>query len=329
MRARFAPVKSAAMTLPAVAAIAGLAVVSSAAAAGTSDGLLQNSQPHMASQNTFFTDADVTPYGVQADVVSISGGFFLAHKDDSLGDFLAATQADVEQRLGTYKALHPEVDPNTAGIIVMDIEGPFHPKDLHTYSESNQDAIVDAFQVRIAAARNVFPNAELAIWGTLVPDPQGREDNAVYLARLAALIEAGEEGLYDDLDYLTPVVYLRFGCDDEINGPCDPRWDTIDEFTQMAVDGSSQLKKSNGASVPLLPFFAFKIFNSNSLFSGELIANLGVPDPLQATIGMQIDILANNGVTDVGFWSGPNSNVIGDPGDPTVTDYFEELFPPD
>lgn len=284
-------------------------------------------QPHIAAQNTWFTDANVRRYGVRNDVISISGHWFL--QEGTLGgdfaDFLAKTREDVERRLGAFKAAHPEVDRDTRATIVMDIESP-HPSGLHAYGAGDQDAIVDAYRVRIAATKAAFPNAKLALYGTLNPDHRGRSDDPVYLARLNALIEAGEEGLYDDLDDLVPVLYVRFGCDDEVSGPCDRYWDTLDDYTRLGIDGSSQLRRSDGSSLPLLPLLGFKVYNGNSLFNRELLMSLGVPDPLDATLRTQIDTFADNGVGQFALWTGRDDNELGGPSDPTVTDYLCELF---
>jgi hypothetical protein len=286
-------------------------------------------RPHIAVQNTWFTDADVRRYGVRNDVISISGHWFLqegTHGGD-FTDFLAKTRTDVEHRLDVFKAAHPEVDPDTDATIVIDIESP-HPKNLHTYEDERiRRAIVDAYRVRIAATRAAFPNAKLALYGTLNPDDRGRSDDPTYQDRRDALIEAGREwGLFDDLDYLVPVLYVRFGCDDEANGPCDRYWDTLDEYTQLGVDGSTQLRRSDGSSLPLLPLLGFRVNNRNSFFHRELLMNLRVADPLGATLRKQIDIIVGRGVEQFALWTGQDSNQLGGPTDPTVTDYLFELF---
>jgi len=153
--------------------------------------------------------------------------------------FLAKTENDVVGRLTAFKEAHPEIDPDTDAIIIMDIERP-HLADLHTYSANDRKAIVDAYRRRIAATKAVFPDAKLSLYGTLNPDGRGRSENPTYVARLNALVEAGRDRLYDDLDYVVPVLYVRFGCDDEANGPCDRHWDTLAEYTRLGVDGSLQ-----------------------------------------------------------------------------------------
>jgi hypothetical protein len=313
----------------AVVAVFSVSAVLTIATADTASGVARRIQPHIAVQNTWFTDANVRRYGVRNDVISISGHWFL--QEGTFGgtfkDFLRKSEENVKRRLDAFKAAHPEVDPGTDATIVIDIERP-HPKDLHTYSRRAREAIVDAYRVRIAATKATFPNAKLALYGTLNPDGRGRADDATYRRRLAALTRAGREGLYDDLDYLVPVLYVRFGCDDEVNGPCDRHWDTLDEYTQLGMDGSHRLRKTDGSSPPLLPLLGFRVYNGNSPFNRELLMNLGVPDPLGATLGKQIDILRHNGVEHFALWTGRDSNELGGPTDPTVTDYLCGLFRP-
>jgi hypothetical protein len=70
------------------------------------------------------------------------------------------------------------------------------------------------------------------------------------------------------------------------------------------------------------------VYNGKSAFQRELLMNLGIPDPVAATLGKQIDILADNGVGQFALWTGKDSNELGGPTDPTVTDYLRELFRP-
>jgi hypothetical protein len=160
---------------------------------------------HIAVQNTWFTDANVRRYGVRNGVVSISGHWFLQMGtfQGNFAAFLAKTENDVVGRLTAFKEAHPEIDPDTDAIIIMDIERP-HLADLHTYSANDRKAIVDAYRRRIAATNAVFPDAKLSLYGTLNPDGRGRSENPTYVARLNALVEAGRDRLYDDLDYVAP-----------------------------------------------------------------------------------------------------------------------------
>jgi hypothetical protein len=221
-------------------------------------------------------------------------------------------------------AAHPEVDRHTNAIVLIDIEKP-HLRDLGAKSARQREAIVAAYKVRIEAARAAFPNARLALYGTLNPDPRGRSGDRTYLARLRALVEAGEDGLYDELAYLAPVLYVRFGCHDARLGPCDRYWDTLDAYTRLGIDGSARLSRSDGSRPPLLPLLGFKVYNGKSRFHRQLLLNLGVPDPVGTTLGTQVGILVRSGVRQFALWTGMDSNELGGPTDPTVTDHLRAL----
>lgn len=282
--------------------------------------------PHIAVQNTWFTDADIRRYGFRNGVISISGHWLLQQGTfgGSFADFVAKTRRQVRRRLGDFMAAHPEVDRHTSAIVLLDIEKP-HPANLHARSARQREAIVAAYKVRIEAARAAFPNARLALYGTLNPDPRGRRGDRTYLARLRALIEAGDEGLYDELAYLVPVLYVRFGCADARLGPCDRYWATLDDYTRLGVDGSSRLRRSDGSTLPLLPIFGFRVYNGNSRFHRELLLNLRVPEPVGATLRTQVEILVQSGVRQFALWTGMDSNELGGPTDPTVTDHLRAL----
>lgn len=270
-----------------------------------------------------------------SDVVVVNGSFLLQQSDTiTFQDFLGKTQQQVETRLGTYVSNNPEMDGYDQ-IIILDMESP-HPNDLHTYSSTDEDAIVDAWITRIAAANAVFPDATIGMYGTLVPNGQGDDQNATYQARVAALVEAGEEGLYEGLDFLVPVLYVRFGCDDEMSGPpdCDADWDTLDEYTALGVTGSRELEKIDDSVLPLLPLLTVSVANGNSNFNDVMLLDLGVSDPLEATIGTQLDILAGEDVLDAVLWIGNGDNyassdvldvTAANPNDWTIDDYACEI----
>lgn len=260
---------------------------------------------HVSAQNDPYTQ--FLDCGGTAGVITISGHWVLQQGTfgSSFATFLSKTQAQIEARLDTYLATYPGVDPNGTETIILDIESP-HPQNLYTYSSADQAAIVAAYKVRIAAARSKFPNARLGLYGTLNPDPQGRATNAVYLARHDALVLAGQEGLFDQLGVLVPVLYIRFGCADA--GPCDAAWPTLTAYTQLGIDGSRDL-----AALPLLPYMSFSVLNGNSLFKDVVLLDLALTDPLAATLGSQLATLQNASVAEAVLWNGYNTTAVRDP----------------
>lgn len=254
-------------------------------------------------QNCFYTQS--IPCAATDDVIVLSGSWFLgigAPNTPDFASFISKTQAQVETRLQAFLNGHPDVSPAMTGILMIDIEDP-HPQDMHTRPVSEQDQMIAAFKVRIAATRAKFPNAKITLYGTLNPDGRGRANNPTYLARLAALVRAGQQGMFDGLDYLSPVLYIRFG-------PTDNFWNTIAAYTQLGVDGSSQLKRSGGESIPLLPFTGLWVANGNSQHNDQILLDLPTAQPLHDTLGVQWGIFQAAGIADAVIWVGEDSDLI-------------------
>ncbi len=318
---------------------------------------------HLCMQNIWFTDADISPYGVVNDIISVNGSAFTSLEFDegeeaeteagretedggevleAFEEFINASEEEIEENLVRYTTHNTDLltmvadpigtPPSTETIILMDLESP-HPNGWHkNYSDSEQASIVLAFKRRIKVTRKVFPRSKIALYGILVPDGRGRFNDTTYLAREASLIKAGRRGLYDDLDYLTPVLYTRFGCNVP-GSDCDGNeFKTIGAMTQLGIEGSKKLLKSDGSPTPLLPLLNFSVNNGNSAFHRKLIMDFGVPDPLGDTLKWQLNILERNEVKDVGLWvGGKNFNLITlkdtpNPNKRTITGYLHALF---
>jgi hypothetical protein len=281
--------------------------------------MLTRTRPRLAAQNVPYTQAGAARGGV----VVLSEAWFLsigAPDTPDFKSFVSKTQADVERRLQAYLNGHPSVSPATTGIIVMDIEDP-HLADMHTRPAAEQDAMIAAFKTRIAATRAKFPLAKIALYGTLHPDAKGRAADATYLARLASLVRAGKRGMYDGLDYLSPVLYVRFG-------PTDPAWGTIAAFTQLGIDGSRQLRKSSGQAIPLLPLLSLWVANGNSKHNDQIILDLPTTSPVRETWGVQFALFRQAGIRDAVIWTGEDSDLITTTANPnrrTVSQHLKAL----
>jgi hypothetical protein len=265
--------------------------------------------PLIAAQNTRYSQP--LSCGARAGVIVISGHFFLqvgAPDTPDLQAFIDKDVAAIRERLEKYKEAHPEVGEETTEILMMDVEDP-HPKDLHAKGDQQAD-IVRAYRTRITALKQTFPKARLCMYGTLNPDGRGRPDAPTYLARLAALQEAGDARLYDELDYLVPVLYPRFGPND-----APAAWGSYRAYTEQGIDGSRLLRRSNKTSLPVLPVTGFRIANDDehTEHDDQLLLDLPISDPLRSTLRVQLEVMAEKGVQQVIFWVGKDSDLIGDP----------------
>jgi hypothetical protein len=266
--------------------------------------------PIMAAQNTRYSQP--LACGVRTGVIVIRGSYFLQlglPSTPTMEAFLGKSLDDVKSHLeDNYLPDHPEVSTQTTETLMMDLEDP-HPADLHTYTDPDERAaIVAAYRTRLAALKAVFPNAKLCMYGTLNPDGRGRPDNPQYLARLEALKEAGKNELYDELDYLVPVLHPRFGPNDPMGA-----WRSYRAYTEQGIDGSRQLLKSDKTSLPVLPLTSFRVAGKNTANKDELLLDLPVDDPLGHTLRIQLEVMAEKGVQQVVFWVGRDSDLLGDP----------------
>lgn len=275
--------------------------------------------------------------------ISVSGRYVLdlsAGSVNTLAQYLGKTQAQVENQILTgWMADFPAVKPEFANRLILDMEDP-HPSDLGYLLDSNGDVIVPhqavtaqqrddriaAYRTRIKAARKVFPNAQIGMYGVLVPDGQGRPTAQAYLDAHAACVDAGTRGCFDDLDYITPVLYNRFG-------PTDgAAWTTYATMAAQGIDGSRDIHRSDGREIPLIPLLNSTVNNGNSNHHRQYIKDLPTPNPVANTIGIIVGVLEAKNVEEAFFWVGQNSYVLDLNGSVnangwTVGDYEVDLRP--
>ena len=106
--------------------------------------------------------------------------------------------------------------------------------------------------------------------------------------------EAGRQGMYDDLDFICPVLYQRFGPLDA--GPKRLRqW--LDASTRQALDQSVTLTRRNGDGIPLVPILSFWVFNGKSENDRDAVT--------PASVARQLRLVQDStGITAILFWSG-------------------------
>jgi hypothetical protein len=238
-------------------------------------------------------------------VITLGGSVFLSvgtRGTPTLDAFLDRTFEEVAAQIQRFLDRHPDVSRETPAVVIMDIEKP-HPADFHQHSTSIQRRLSRAFGIRAAAARSMLPKAKLGFYGTLVPDARGRAGDDTYVARKRALVKAGERGMFDLVDCLFPVVYPRFG-------PNDRTWNTYEPYTRLAVTGSRELERSDSSSLAVIPLLTYSVANKNSKNNRQLLLDLPVQKPLEATLGVQLDVLLDERVRTAVFWVGENSDLI-------------------
>lgn len=259
---------------------------------------------HLVEQNTF-SSLDLTDTGLMVGSVSVNGSAVNSGSNHDLDDFLGFTEEQITTTFTNYLLNQEEFTEDI--IVILDIENPIHPKGFYAYLEDPIlfASIIDAFRLRINVARAVLPNNPIGLYGTVTPHGQGSDSG--FSDTREGYDAAGALGLYDDLDYVVPVVYHRFG-------ETDPSFDTLDDMTHQALQASAALRRTDGSSIPLFPLLSLTIFNGNSSHNGEA--------PLPESVDLIIEnVLQYPEVALIGFWTGDDdSSAVGH-----ITTFFEAV----
>ena len=249
---------------------------------------------------------DLTGTGLRVGSISVNGSSVKSGKSHDIDAFLGFTKEEITETFASWVAKHDELTDDM--IIILDMEHPIHPKELHEYLENPTlfTAIIEAYRLRIKVAREVLPNNPIALYGTVVPHGQGSESG--FSDSRLGYVAAGEHGLYDDLDYLVPVIYHRFG-------PSDLNFENrLNDMTHQALKEAAALRRRDGSAIPLFPLLSLQIWNSKSNHSGE------APLPIHVDAIIE-DLLLYPEVALFGFWT---ANDTSSPMD-DIPAYFEAV----
>ncbi len=254
---------------------------------------------------------DLKAAGVGAQARSIGGSALASGKSDkddatAIADFLAASDDDIRKRFEAYLKKNG-LDAQSAEWIVLDMEHPVHPSDIgQAEHDANRDKIIDAFKRRIAIARAMLPKAKLSLYGVVVGDSRGLVENEGFKTSMKGYQRAAELGMFDTLDYLTPVIYQRWG-------PDDRNYKTLEEYTRQTVKASATVRRKDGSAIPLAPLLSVRVFNSKSAHDNKIVS--------VESAKLQLKVLAEfKEVAMVGFWSARQ-----DPADVDLPDFFKKL----
>ena len=204
-------------------------------------------------------------------------------KSQTLDDFLAQSEAYVRNE--TLKLL-----PVLAGgarstdLLVLDIERPVDYNALWQYDDGLLASVVAAVRMRLRVVRSLVPRAPLALYG------QQTSSNATVAA---GYVRAAQLGLFDDVDYLAPVLYL---------GSADQNASHLAEERLGAT--SRFLTTSKGAHIPMAPLLSWLLFPSRRAASYTQTHDLlDAIDRLSGVLQPQ-----PNPLPIVHFWSGRDND---------------------
>lgn len=173
---------------------------------------------------------DLTEFGVHNGGVVLGGPELYAWQGLTYQEFTQTSFATIRDRLATRMASWG-LPRTTTDLIILNIEHPTIPAEWWRHEPGERlanlataHAMLTAVHRRIWAARSVFPNARLALFGAIVPDALGRNIDTS-LNRLDFMIRAANYPaptpggprvrLYEHLDVITPVLYQKYGPGDE------------------------------------------------------------------------------------------------------------------
>jgi hypothetical protein len=240
--------------------------------------------------------SSLTRLGISNDAVTISGRATRSRKDVTKEEFLGAGTETIRTSLTKFLQKHHL--PRAGDLVILDMEPKgIAPPHLGDFEGKQLRDLVAAYRRRIRVARQVLrrtklPRLRLGLYQVIVPDGRGRT-SADFEHRLRGYIEAGLRGMFDELDFICPVLYQRFGSDDATPETLR-KW--IAAASRQAIEGSLALTRRNGTRIPLVPFLSFWVFNGGSADNRR-----AVPPKMLAR---QLEIVqAAVGVEAILFWS--------------------------
>jgi hypothetical protein len=220
-------------------------------------------------QNRYAEDSlvdELAEFGMSNHAVTISGRATRSEKDISRTDFIGAKAEEIRIKLADFLEEHEL--PRDNDLVILDMEPKeIAPRHLGEFENDKklQRALIAAYRRRIRVARQVLrqtnrPGLKLGLYQVIVPDGKGRS-TPEFEQSMRGYREAGEQGMYDQLDFLCPVLYQRFGSDDA-KPETLRKW--IDAASKQGIDESLTLTRRNRTRIPLVPLLSFWVFNGNS-----------------------------------------------------------------
>jgi len=239
--------------------------------------------------------------GVSNRAVTISGRATKSEKEISRADFIGASVEEIRTSFSKYLKRHGRPRPSDLVILDMEPQG-IAPRQLGEFEheEKLQRELIAAYRRRIRVAREELGKAKsrsvkIGLYQVIVPDGKGRRPPD-FRQRIRGYVAAGEQGMYDQLDVICPVLYQRFDADDA-KPELVRKW--VAASTRQAIEESLALTRGNGDRIPLAPILSLWVFNTRP-----------ADDPVRpavapASIARQLKIVQNAaGIETVVFWSG-------------------------
>ncbi|GEM_PF-5666606 len=196
-------------------------------------------------------------YGVNYSSLTLSGTSLSAGKNvASYDEYFNTTKEDVLKSLDNFARLN-NVNKDTTDLLLAHIENPI-PQGrlddlLSEQGMKNFSLYVNATKMRLAAVKEYFPNAKVAITATIRPPTKG-DLTSNFEESMKGYLTASALGMYDDLDYLTPIIYIT-ASDQNLN------YLFVGNMTLTGVEHTRRLNKTNGEQIPIAPLLSIDVIN--------------------------------------------------------------------
>ena len=227
----------------------------------------------------------------------VQGGAVGMSKKTTEAEFFSASRAQIESTFGRYLTKKSELGSAFTGLMILNMEAPFHPRNLGNYIDPASaeydplkfDAIVEGFKMRIDVVRELVPNCKIGLYGFPTPHAHGKATSTVEIRRTLGYELAAVRGILDQVDVICPLLYQRFGAQDN-------HYSRIADYMQVGIDTGRSLRRTDGTALEVQPLLSFKIFNGSSAHNKELVS---IED-----LASQVDMLRSEGIENLMIWSG-------------------------
>ena len=219
---------------------------------------------YLAQQNVI-SKQDLSKLKIQyKNIVSVSGSVLCWKKGDTIEKAISYPEDKVRKILQKYLKKRGFKDKDNM-LFIIDLESPIHPKKFYTLKPDLFKKVVKAFKMRLRVARQVLPKSKLVLYGIMNAQSMGKYTPDV-IKRFKALKSLSKLGVYDYVDYIAPVIYMRFGSKDKRK-----REATWEAMVRQGIEMSSLIKNSRGEAIPLAVMNSPIIFNSNSKSHKDIV----------------------------------------------------------
>ena len=213
----------------------------------------------------------------------------------NLERFYAATRQELLDNVRMHLLPTLGNDTQWGGLLTLDLEQEVRPDFFHAFDDEKLAAVVAAMRLRVSVLREVFPIANVSMYATPspfenltgIPHPQVINTSARFAQAAQGYARASKLGLFDDMAFTTPSLYMG------------PGWN-ITQLTAAVLRLADSVTTSAGRVLPMAPYLSWV------WFGGGKAVGLRCEEP-HAVMAKQVQMLLALGserVPIVQWWLG-------------------------